>query len=82
MKVMRESAQYAKIIEWSEQDQCFVGSAPGLLLGGCHGEDELKVFAELCRIVDEVIELYHQDGKPLPPATAGKDLANRLQDIA
>ena len=79
---MKESALYAKIVEWSEEDQCFVGSAPGLLYGGCHGTDEKEVFAELCRIVDEAIELYHQEGKPLPPPTAGRDLANTLQQIA
>jgi len=79
---MNESALYAKIVEWSEEDQCFVGSAPGLLYGGCHGPDEKEVFAELCNIVDEAIELYQQEGKPLPPPTAGRDLANTLQHIA
>ena len=79
---MKESALYAKIVEWSEEDQCFVGSAPGLLYGGCHGSDEKQVFAELCQIVEETIELYHQDGKPLPAPTAGRDLANTLQQIA
>ena len=79
---MKESAHYAKIVEWSEEDQCFVGSAPGLLYGGCHGSDEQEVFAELCQIVEETIELYHQDRKPLPPPTAGRDLANTLQQIA
>jgi len=78
---MKESALYAKIVEWSEEDQCFVGSAPGLLYGGCHGPDEKEVFAELCKIVDEAIELYHEEGKPLPPPTAGRDLANTLQQI-
>ncbi|MCG5493243.1 hypothetical protein [Ectothiorhodospira variabilis] len=63
---MKESALYAKIVEWSEEDQCFVGSAPGLLYGGCHGTDEKEVFAELCQIVEEAIELYQQEGKPLP----------------
>ena len=79
---MKESALYAKIVEWSEEDQCFVGSAPGLLYGGCHGSDEKEVFAELCRIVDEAIELCQKEGKPLPPPTAGRDLANTLQQIA
>ena len=79
---MKESAHYAKIVEWSDEDQCYVGSAPGLLYGGCHGDEEQKVFAELCRIVEEAIDLYHQDGKPLPPATSGKDFANRMQQIA
>ncbi|NDY94350.1 hypothetical protein [Wenzhouxiangella limi] len=79
---MKEGALYAKVVEWSEEDQCFVGSAPGLLYGGCHGTDEKEVFAELCQIVEEAIELYQQEGKPLPPPTAGRDLANALQQIA
>ncbi len=71
-----------RIVEWSEEDQCYVGSAPGLMLGGCHGADERAVFDELCRIVDETIALYLEEGKPLPPATAGRDCANRLQEPA
>ncbi len=79
---MKESASYVKIVEWSKEDKCFVGSAPGLVYGGCHGDDEQEVFAELCRIVDEVIELYHKEGKPLPPPTAGRDFANQMQQLA
>ena len=52
---MKESARYVKIVEWSDADQCFVGSCPDLLYGGCHGDDEKAVFAELCDIVEEVI---------------------------
>ena len=79
---MKESARYVKVVEWSDEDGCFVGSCPGLLLGGCHGDDERAVFEELCVIVEETIGLYRSDGKPLPPATAGRDLANRLLDVA
>ncbi len=79
---MKTSARYAKIVEWSEEDGCYVGSAPGLLLGGCHGDDEQEVFGELCRIVEEVIDLYRADGKSLPPATSGRDLANKMQRVA
>lgn len=79
---MRDSARYAKVVEWSEEDQCYVGSAPGLVYGGCHGDDERQVFAELCQIVDEAIHLYQVDGKPLPPATSGCDIANRLEALA
>jgi hypothetical protein len=52
------------------------------MYGGCHGDDEVSVFKELCRIVDEVIALYRQDGKQLPAPTAGQDLSNKLQDVA
>lgn len=71
---MRDSAHYVKIVEWSEEDQCFVGSCPGLLSGGCHGDDELAVFAELCEAVEEVIDLYKGDGKPLLLFTFGVDV--------
>ena len=78
---MKDSARYAKVVEWSEEDQCYVGSAPGLVYGGCHGDDERQVFAELCQIVDEVIHLYRSDGKSLPPPTSGCDIANRLETL-
>jgi predicted RNase H-like HicB family nuclease len=73
---VKESARYIKIVEWSEADQCFVGSCPDLFYGGCHGDDEKESFAELCALVEEVIELYKQDGKPLPSPTSSKALAS------
>jgi len=79
---VKASARYIKIVEWSEEDQRYVGSCPGLLYGGCHGDDEREVFAELCQIVDETIELYKKDGKPLPAQTAGKDYAKEILKIA
>ena len=79
---MKDSMHYVKIVEWSDEDQCYVGSCPGLFYGGCHGNNEKEVFAELCEIVEETIELYKKDGKPLPPPTAGKDYANRMLEIA
>ena len=79
---MKASARYVKIVEWSEEDQCYDGSSPGLIYGGCHGDDEKQVFDELCEIVEEAISLYGKDGKPLPPATSGRDLANKMQNVA
>ena len=79
---MKESAKYVKIVEWSDEDQCYVGSAPGLIYGGCHGDNEKNVFDDLCQIVEEAIDLYKEEGKPLPPPTSGKDFANKLQSVA
>jgi predicted RNase H-like HicB family nuclease len=79
---MKDSARYAKIVEWSVEDACYVGSAPGLILGGCHGSEEKEVFAELCEIVEEAIALYRADGRSLPPPTAGRDFANKMQEVA
>ncbi len=40
------------------------------------------VFEELCQVVEETIALYHEDGRPLPPPTSGRDYANKMQDVA
>ncbi len=75
---MKESDRYVKIVQWSEEDQCYVGSSPGLMFGGCHGEDQQQVFQELCGLVEEIVELYRREGRSLPPPTAGRDLVNVL----
>ena len=41
---MKDSDRYVKIVEWSDEDQCYIGSSPGLFFGGCHGDDEQQVF--------------------------------------
>ena len=79
---MKESARYVKIVEWSDEDQCYVGSAPGLIFGGCHGDDEKEVFNELCEIVEEAIAIYHKEGRTLPPTTSGRDFATKMQNVA
>ncbi|MDQ7001394.1 MAG: toxin-antitoxin system HicB family antitoxin [Ghiorsea sp.] len=75
---MKASARYLKIVEWSDEDDCYIGRCPGLFGGGCHGDDEAKVYAELCQIVDEWIEVYQADGEALPSATAGKSYSGKF----
>ncbi len=75
---MKMSDRYLKIVEWSEEDQCYVGTCPGLMLGGIHGDDEAKVYRELCQAVEEWIEIYEQDGDPLPAKTAGKEYSGKF----
>ena len=70
---MTTKHHYVNNVEWSEEDQCFVWSCPGLFNGGCHGDDEKRFFAGLCELVDETIALYERDGKLLSPPTSGKD---------
>ena len=75
---MKESAHYLKIVEWSDEDQCYIGQCPGIIGPCCHGEDEAEVYKELCQIVEEWISMIKSDGKELPPPTSGKNLAVRL----
>jgi predicted RNase H-like HicB family nuclease len=79
---MKASARYAKIVTWSEEDQVYIGLAPGLLDGCCHGSDEKQVFQELCEIVEEVIETIESEGMPLPPPSFGYELAVEFGTLA
>ena len=69
---MKNRDKYLKIVEWSKEDNCYVGSVPGWIGKCCHGQNELKVYKELCNIVDEWIEIYKKDGRPLPQSTSKK----------
>ena len=75
---MSDSARYIKIVEWSVEDQCFVGQCPGIVGPCCHGDNEAEVYRQLCAIVEEWVETLKADGKPLPPATAGQGIASKI----
>lgn len=69
---------YLKIVEWSNEDQCFVGTAPGLILGGVHGNNQRKVFDKLCKAVDEAAALLEKEGKPIPPQAIKNDYSGKI----
>ena len=75
---MKKSDRYLKIVEWSDEDNCYIGRAPGLMLGGVHGDDEAKVYKQLCAAVEEWIEIYEKDGDLLPAATAKKEYSGKF----
>ncbi|MFQ5544120.1 MAG: type II toxin-antitoxin system HicB family antitoxin [Nitrospiria bacterium] len=77
MKKIR-SDNYLKIVEWSDEDNCYIGTSPGLFDGGVHGTDESKVFKELCDTVGETINLMVKEGKPLPTPTANKTFSGKI----
>jgi predicted HicB family RNase H-like nuclease len=76
---MKDRDRYLKIVEWSDEDRCYIGSVPGWIGACCNGDNEEKVYRQLCRIVDEWIEIYNKDGKPLPPATTDKKYSGKFQ---
>jgi predicted RNase H-like HicB family nuclease len=63
---MKDSARYIRVVEWSEEDQCYIGSSPGLFYGGCHDDDEQAVYRELCQIIEETVDDIRASGRPLP----------------
>lgn len=74
----KASDRYLKIVEWSEEDRCYVGTCPGLMLGGVHGSDEVEVYHHLCAVVDEWISTIQSEGVALPEPTAGRTYSGKF----
>jgi predicted RNase H-like HicB family nuclease len=62
---MKTADQYHKWVEWSEQDQAYVGKCPDLI-SGIHGDDPIRLYAELREVVQEVIDHFVEQRRPLP----------------
>jgi len=67
--IKKAAALYPKYVEWSEEDDCFVGRCPELFSGGVHGKDEARVYAKLCQVAEEWVGVLSGDGQPLPTAS-------------
>jgi predicted RNase H-like HicB family nuclease len=78
-KVSEISKRYPKIIEWSDEDNCFIGSAPPLIGQSCHGPTEAGVLKQLQVIVEEWIEIMLTDGDPIPKPPASRRQASAHQ---
>ena len=65
---MKMSDQYHKWVEWSEEDQVYIGKCPDLITG-IHGDDPLQVYGELCDVVEDVITHFDAQGRSLPAAS-------------
>jgi len=75
---MKVADQYIKLVEWSEEDQCYVGSSPCFIGSCCHGKDEAKVYKQLCGIVEEWVDIHQQERLPLPESFASKSFSGKF----
>ena len=62
---MKTSDLYHKWVEWSEEDQAYLGKCPDLITG-IHGDDPKQVYADLCAVVEDVVTHFESEGRPLP----------------
>ncbi|MDR1283474.1 MAG: type II toxin-antitoxin system HicB family antitoxin [Opitutaceae bacterium] len=65
-RIRKLSARYPRVIEWSDEDRCYIGSAPPLVGQCCHGDTEVEVAWQLAAIVDDLVADVI-DGKMVAP---------------
>jgi predicted HicB family RNase H-like nuclease len=72
------SARYPRVIEWSEEDDCYVGSAPPLIGQCCHGSTETDVAKQLATIVDDLVQDVVDGKMPEPKVAEGKTFSGKF----
>jgi predicted HicB family RNase H-like nuclease len=77
-EIKRAAAQYPKFVEWSNEDNCFIGRCPMLFIGGIHGDDEARVYRELCLAAEEWVEVLDKDNQPLPVAKRAREYSGKF----
>ena len=48
------------------------------MFGGVHGTDEAKVYADLCSMVKEMVELIQTDGHKMPHPFGKKEFSGKF----
>lgn len=77
-QIRRLSARFPRLIEWSDDDGCFVGSAPPLVGQCCHGKTEADVATQLAVIVANLMQDVLDGKMPLPKGEAGKTYSGKF----
>ncbi|MDB6128173.1 MAG: HicB family protein [Verrucomicrobia bacterium] len=77
-QIKAQARRYLKVVEWSDEDGCYIGSAPPIIGQSCHGSSEAEVLRQLNVIVDEWVEIFLRNGKTLPPPSAGKTYSGKF----
>jgi hypothetical protein len=62
---MKTGDQYHKWVEWNAADQTYLGKCPDLI-SGIHGDDPIRLYAELCDVVEGVVSHFKAEGRTLP----------------
>jgi hypothetical protein len=62
---MKDFDKYHKWVEWSDEDQVYIGKCPDLITG-IHGDDPVALYGELCEVVQDVVNHFKSDGRVLP----------------
>ena len=62
---MKTIDKYHKWVEWSEEDQVYIGKCPDLITG-VHGDDPKQVYSDLCEVIEDVINHFVSEKRPLP----------------
>ena len=62
----RLARNYPLNVRWSDEDQVFIGSIPGLVGECCHGDTPEEVIPQLRDIAEDLVSYLHRKDQSLP----------------
>lgn len=62
---MKPIDEYHRWVEWSDEDQVYIGKCPDLITG-IHGDDPVEVYRDLNEVVQDAIDHLQRAGRTLP----------------
>lgn len=62
----RLARNYPLSVRWSDEDQVFIGSIPGLVGECCHGDTPEEVIPQLKDIAEDLVSFLTEKGQLLP----------------
>ena len=62
---MKTVDRYHQWVEWSEEDQTYIGKCPDLMTG-IHGDDPAALYHQLRETVRDIIDHFEQNQRDLP----------------
>jgi predicted RNase H-like HicB family nuclease len=66
---MKTEDRYHKFVQWSDEDDAYIGYCPDLFPAGgvCHGDSAVEAYASLCELVAETVAVAQAQSLELPP---------------
>ena len=72
-----DTKHYSTLIEWSDEDGCYIGSAYPLVGQCCHGETRAEVAGQLETIIEDLLD--DSDWlRNVPETVAAKEYSGRI----
>ncbi|MCY4254582.1 MAG: toxin-antitoxin system HicB family antitoxin [Gammaproteobacteria bacterium] len=72
-----DTKHYSTLIEWNDEDGCYIGSAYPLVGQCCHGETRAEVAGQLETIIEDLLDDSDWLGN-VPETLAAKEYSGRI----
>lgn len=71
---MKSTLPYPFLVRWSDEDQAYLGSIPGLIGECCHADTPERVLTQLREIGADLVDYLKSEGRSLPAPSENSEV--------